>query len=190
MTSKSHEIAVEALVILLVSFSWTMPSLGQTSSTDTGPEVETTEKKASTLEVKPGSPVIKEKDLWNETGYVHPFVRMPKYVLHDQKAIWTSPFHTTKEDAKWWAIMGMATGVLIATDKHTVNAFPNSKTQVSVSTWGSRFGAAYTLIPVTAGRFFFGKAPQHEKKSGTGVCGVGGFVDNVVFLGGVKLVRD
>src|SRR5260370_18695120 len=190
MTSKSHEIAVEALVILLVSFSWTMPSLGQTSSTDTGPEVETTEKKASTLEVKPGSPVIKEKDLWNETGYVHPFVRMPKYVLHDQKAIWTSPFPRTKEDAKWWAIMGMASGVLIATDKHTVNAFPNSKTQVSVSTWGSRFGAAYTLIPMSAGFYFIGTGSHDDRLRETGLIAFETLINSTIVVEALKIVSD
>ena len=62
----------------------------------------------STVDVKPGPPVIKEKDIWNETGFFHPFVRMPKYLLQDQKAIWTSPFHTTRKDAKYWAIFGAA----------------------------------------------------------------------------------
>src|SRR5258707_15737218 len=161
--SKSHQTAVNALVILLVSSTWALPSFGQTPSTDTGADVEETVKKPSTLEVTPGAPVIKEKDLWNETGYLHPFVRMPKYILHDQKAIWTSPFHTTKEDAKWWAIFGLGTGVLIATDKHTVNQFPNSSTQVSVSTWGSRFGAAYSLVPISAGFYFIGTGGHEER---------------------------
>src|SRR5579872_1097705 len=53
-------------------------------------------------EVKPGEEVIKNKDLWEKTGYFHPFRRMPRYILQDQKAIWTSPFHTAKSDIKWW----------------------------------------------------------------------------------------
>src|SRR5260370_9681008 len=136
---KAHETAVHALVILCVSCSLAMPARAQTPSTDSGAEVEATEKKPSTLEVTPGPPVIKEKDLWNETGIAHPFVRMPKYILQDQKAIWTSPFHTTMEDAKWWAIFGLGTGVLIATDKHTVNQFPTSSTHVPVTTQSPRF---------------------------------------------------
>ena len=55
--------------------------------------------KRSTLDVEPGSPAIKQKDLWDGTGYFHPFLRMPKYILQDQKAIWSSPFHTIKKDA-------------------------------------------------------------------------------------------
>ena len=60
-------------------------------------------------EVKPGPEVIKNKDLWERTGYFHPFVRMPRYILDDQKSIWTSPFHTAKSDLKYWAIFGAAT---------------------------------------------------------------------------------
>src|ERR1700716_2644803 len=115
----------KAYVTALVSLLINLPAFSQ-SSTDSS---EPPEKPASTIEVKPGPPVLKEKDLWNETGYAHPFVRMPKYILQDQKAIWTSPFHTAKEDAKWWAIFGVGTAALIATDKHTVSQFPNSSTQ-------------------------------------------------------------
>ena len=53
----------------------------------------------SALGVQPGPEVLKPKDLYDATGYFHPFVRMPKYVWNDQKAIWTSPFHTSKKDA-------------------------------------------------------------------------------------------
>jgi DMSO/TMAO reductase YedYZ molybdopterin-dependent catalytic subunit len=84
------------------------------------------EAQRSTLQVQPGPPVIKQKDIWNETGVFHPFVRMPKYLLQDQKAIWTSPIHTVKEDVKYWAIFGAATAAFIATDRWTVKQLPNS----------------------------------------------------------------
>src|ERR1700730_2226026 len=56
------------------------------------------EAQRSTIQVQPGPPVLKQKDIWDETGVFHPFVRLPKYMLQDQKAIWTSPFHTAKAD--------------------------------------------------------------------------------------------
>jgi membrane-associated phospholipid phosphatase len=179
----------KALVTLLAS-SFAMPALCQTPSTDTGAEIDETEKKPATLEVKPGPPVIKEKDLWNESGYAHPFLRMPKYVLNDQKAIWTSPFHTTREDAKWWAIFGVATGVLIATDKHTVNQFPNSSTQVSISTWGSRFGAAYTLIPMSAGFYFIGTGSHDDRLRETGLIGFETLIDSSLIVEALKIAGD
>jgi membrane-associated phospholipid phosphatase len=144
----------------------------------------------STLEVTPGSPVIKQKDLWEGTGYLHPFTRMPKYILQDQKAIWTSPFHTAKKDAKFWAIFGAATAVLIATDRRTETQLPNSSTQVSVSTWGSRFGAAYTLIPISAGFYFMGTSRHEERFRETGLICFEALIDANILVEAVKLATD
>ena len=67
----------------------------------------------SVLGVTPGTEALKEKDLFEKSGYWHPFRRMPKFVLVDQKRIWTSPFHTSRNDVKWWLIFGGATAALI-----------------------------------------------------------------------------
>jgi membrane-associated phospholipid phosphatase len=148
------------------------------------------EKQTSTLEVKPGPPVIKPKDFHDATGYLHPFVRMPKYVLEDQKAIWTSPFHTAKADVKWWAIFGGATAALIATDQWTVKQLPNSRTQVSISTWGSRLGAGYTLVPFTAALYFAGSHSENDRLRETGLIGFETLIDVNIAAEALKLVAD
>jgi membrane-associated phospholipid phosphatase len=163
---------------------------GFAQSTEPATETKGPESKSSTIDVTQGPQVIKNKDLWNETGYWHPFVRMPKYILYDQKAIWTSPFHTSKADAKWWAIFGGATAVLIATDKHTVKQFPNSNDQVSVSKWGSRFGASYSLIPITAGLYFAGTAEHADRLRETGLLGFETLIDSAIVVEALKLVAD
>ena len=56
------------------------------------------------IEVTPATPVIKDKDLWERTGLLHPFRRMPRFVLHDQADLWTSPIHSFRRDLKWWWI--------------------------------------------------------------------------------------
>ena len=144
----------------------------------------------STLEVRPGSPALKQKDLWDGTGYFHPFVRMPKYILQDQKAIWTSPFHTSKKDAKFWAIFGTVTVAFVATDKWTVKQLPNSSSQVSVSTWASRFGAAYTLIPFSAGFYFLGTGTHEDRLRETGLIGFETLIDSNVVVEAMKLVAN
>lgn len=80
----------------------------------------------SVLQPKPGSEAIKPKDYSDQTGYWHPFARMGRYVLSDQKVIWTSPFHTSRKDAQWWLIFGGATGALIATDKYVSKNAPSA----------------------------------------------------------------
>src|SRR4030095_5249875 len=42
---------------------------------------------------------------------------IPRNVLHDQKAIFTSPLHINRENAKWWILFAAATGTLIANDQ-------------------------------------------------------------------------
>src|SRR4051794_28806888 len=77
-----------------------------------------TEGADSTLDVEPGSPTIKTKDIVLERK-ITPWKRLPRYFMQDQKAIWTSPFHTSKSDAKWWVIVGGTTAALIASDHWT-----------------------------------------------------------------------
>jgi membrane-associated phospholipid phosphatase len=144
----------------------------------------------STVEVKPGAPVIKQKDLWDGTGYFHPFTRMPAYILQDQKAIWTSPFHTAKKDVKLWVIFGAATAALVATDRHSVTVLPNSSSQVSVSTWGSRFGAAYTLIPVSAAFYLVGTRFHEDRFRETGLICFEALIDSNLVAEAVKLAAD
>ena len=144
----------------------------------------------STLKVAPGAKVIKPKDLYAATGVFHPFVRMPRYILQDQKAIWTSPFHTSRSDVKWWAIFGGATAALIATDQWTVKQLPNSSGQVSVSTWGSRLGAAYSLIPISAGFYFIGTGTHDERFRETGLIAFETLIDANIVGEVIKVVAD
>jgi membrane-associated phospholipid phosphatase len=44
----------------------------------------------------------------------------PKRIFEDQKAIWTSPMHLKPTDGIWLAPLGVATGMLISTDQHTM----------------------------------------------------------------------
>jgi hypothetical protein len=142
------------------------------------------------LNVEPGAPVIKSKDIYEATGYFHPFTRIPRYVAHDQKAIWTSPFHTQKANIKWWVIVGGAAGVLIATDKHTVKQFPNSSTQISVSNWGSRFGSSYSVIPISTAFYLLGTHAHQERIRETGLIGFETLIDANLTVQALKLVAD
>jgi len=144
----------------------------------------------SALKVKPGSEVIKQKDLWTDTGYFHPFLRMPKYMLQDQKAIWTSPFHTAKPDIKYWAIFGVATAGIIAADRHIESALPTSPTEVSVSNWASRVGSAYTLVPLSAGFYFIGTKAKNDRFRETGLLCFEALIDSNLTVEAVKLVAD
>jgi membrane-associated phospholipid phosphatase len=177
-------IAARACLILLGLF---LPVFAQDSSPDTSAD---TAAKDSTLTVKTGSPAIKNKDFYDKTGYFHPFVRMPEYVLRDQKTIWTSPFHTSKRDIKWWVIFGGATVGLIAADKHMEKALPTSSTAVSVSNNTSAIGSAYSLIPISAAFYFTGAATHDERFRETGLLAFETLIDTSLVSEALKLVTD
>lgn len=147
---------------------------GQTNSTESassgGPGHAAPGQAANRYPVKPmpGNEVIKSKDLYERTGYFHPFVRMPNYIWQDQKTIWTRPFHTSKKDMKWWLIFGGATGALIATDKYISRNAPNNPTLNTLGNDASYLGEAYTLIPVASGFYFLGTAygSDHFREAG------------------------
>lgn len=107
-------------------------------------------------------------------------------VLLDQKEIWLSPFHMRKEDAKWWLGIGAATAALIATDHKTSNALENSSGQVAWGNGLSQIGAAYTLIPITAGFYGIGVWTNNAQARETGVLGGEALLDSLIVVSVLK----
>jgi membrane-associated phospholipid phosphatase len=176
---------MKAPVLTMLAAALVAPGFCQERPAQTPPEGEP---QHSTLDVKPGPPALENKDLWQEPGYIHPFKRMPRYVLQDQKAIWTSPFHTAKKDAKYWAIFGAATAALIATDKLTAKQLPNTNDQVRLGNYASNVGSAYSLIPLSAGFYFLGSASGSERFRETGLLGFEALIDITIVETAIKSV--
>jgi membrane-associated phospholipid phosphatase len=108
-------------------------------------------------------------------------------VWSDQKAMWSSPFHMQPEDRKWWGLFGGATAALIATDRSTSGALPNTASQISLSKNFSRIGADYTTIPVVGGLYLYGRWRNDAKAREAGVLGAETLVDSYVIVGILKL---
>lgn len=148
------------------------------------------EQHRSALEVKPGEEAIKNKDLFEASGYFHPFRRMPRFVMADQKKIWTSPFHTSKSDAKYWVIFGGATGALIAFDEQIQKNAPNPGWLVTLGTRGSYLGAAYTLIPISAGFYFLGSKTRNERFREAGLMSFESLINSTIVEEVLKVTTD
>src|ERR1700693_4286218 len=145
---------------------------------------------STAIKVTPGAQAIRDKDLWEKTGYLQPFKRMPKYILQDQKAIWTSPIHTAKSDVKWWAIFGAATGALIATDKWTERRLPNTPDQVRLGNYTSNLGTAYTLIPISAAFYLLGTAKSDERFRESGMLSFETLIDTTLIEAAIKTATN
>ena len=87
-------------------------------------------------------------------------------------------------------LFGGATATLIATDHWTVKQLPNSQAQVSVSNWGSRFGSAYSLIPLSAGSYFIGSARHNERFRETGLIAFETLIDANITGEAIKLIAN
>jgi membrane-associated phospholipid phosphatase len=171
----------------LILLALVLPACAQDS---VAAETDSPQATDSALGVKPGSPALKDKDIYEQTGLLHPFLRMPEYLLRDQKSIWTSPLHASKKDIKWWIIFGGATGALIAADKSIDRALPTSSTAVRVSNHASDIGSAYTLIPISAAFYFAGAATHGERFRETGLLAFESLIDTGIVVEAFKLVAD
>src|SRR5258708_18601295 len=73
-----------------------------------------------------------------------------KNILHDQKAIWTSPFHMHRRDARWAVPLGLGTAALITTDRLTGDEIAESHKLLNTSRIVSYAGSAYGVSGVAA----------------------------------------
>jgi len=144
----------------------------------------------SVIQPKPGGEAIKPKDLYEGTGYFHPFVRMPRYIWQDQKAIWTSPFHSSKKDVKLWVIFGGATGALIATDKYVAKNAPDTPTLRALGTDTSYLGEVYTLLPIASGFYFIGTAYGSDHFREAGLLSFEALADVGIMQVAIKSIAD
>ena len=144
----------------------------------------------SLLKPKPGQEAIKPKDYQDSTGYWHPFSRMARFVAYDQKAIWTSPFHTSKKQVKWWLIFGGATGGLIAADKYISKNAPSSSGLQTLGNDVSGLGQAYSLLPISAAFYFGGTAYHSDHFRETGLLAFESLADVTVVELALKSIFD
>ena len=125
----------------------------------------------------------------DDTERVKPLVR--KFfvnLLLDQKGIVTSPLHMSTQDAIAWGLIGAGTGALIATDRRSAAALPNTVDQISISKDVSNLGAVYTVLPVTVGMYVGGAIWHNAKARETGVLGGEAIVDTLIDVGVLKII--
>jgi len=115
---------------------------------------------------------------------------IPKNVLHDQKAIFTSPFHINRENAKWWIVFGAASATLIANDQKISDSMPQKNVLSKSSTWASRLGADYSIYPLWGTFYLVGKAGDNPRARDTGRLGIEALIDADITVNILKLVTQ
>lgn len=115
---------------------------------------------------------------------------LPKNLWKDQKAIAGSPLHINKGNARLWLLFAGGAAALIATDKEFSEHLPNSNTQLRVSRWASRAGADYTIYPLTALFYFYGKADNNPRARDTARIGIEALADAEIVVNVLKTVTQ
>ena len=113
-----------------------------------------------------------------------------KNVLHDQKAIWTSPFHLQARDGRWLAPLGLGTAALIATDRETGDEIGESHRQLNASRIVSYAGSSYSVASAAAAFYIFGRAKHDERARETGVLGAEALVDSTIVVTALKEITQ
>src|SRR5437870_3715592 len=101
-----------------------------------------------------------------------------KNILRDQRAIWTSPLHLDKDDAKWLAPLGLSTAALIATDRRTADALDDNRTRLNVSHAISYAGSGYGAGSIAGAFYLIGRATHSERARETGLLGAEALIDS------------
>src|SRR5258708_32926031 len=86
-----------------------------------------------------------------------------KNILREQRAIWTSPLHLQKEDAKWLAPLGLSTAALIATDRRTADALDDNRTRLNVSHAVSDVGSGYGAGSIAGAFYLIGRVTHNAR---------------------------
>src|SRR5437868_4736885 len=87
-------------------------------------------------------------------------------ILRDQRAIWTSPFHMGRGDAKWLVPLGASAAVLFATDRHTAGEASEggaNPSRVRISRDISHGGDFYTTGGIAAVFYLAGRASHNAR---------------------------
>lgn len=106
-------------------------------------------------------------------------------ILDDQRAIWTSPFHLQKADAKWLAPLGLSTIALIATDRHTSGELVehgDNLDRLRISNDISRLGSLYFTGGVAGALYLTGRATHNDRLRETGLLSAEALIDSDIVV--------
>jgi membrane-associated phospholipid phosphatase len=119
--------------------------------------------------------------------------RFFRNVLRDQAAIWTSPFHAGRGDAKWLAPLGVSAAVFFATDRHTggemLEGGDNPKF-VRISRDISQAGSLYATGGIAAAFYLVGREGHNARARETGLLAAEALVDSNIVVQVLKSVSQ
>lgn len=112
----------------------------------------------------------------------------PRIFLQDEGAIWTSPVRLRPHDLKWLAPLGLATGVAIATDHHTMSQIVSRNTGFNNANVNVSNGLIGGFVAAPVAFFAVGHFKQDDHARETGILSAEALADGLIVEQGLKLV--
>lgn len=113
-----------------------------------------------------------------------------KNILHDQKAIWTSPMHLRAKDARWLVPLGLGTATLIATDQQTGDEIAESDKPLHASRIISYAGSSYGTGAIAAGFYLLGRVTHNDRARETGLLAGEALIDSAIVVTSIKTITQ
>lgn len=114
--------------------------------------------------------------------------RTPLAIVHDQKAIWTSPAHIRLGDLKWLAPLAVATGAAIATDHHVMGSVVSHDVSFNNANVNASNVLVGGLVAAPAALFGVGQWKGNSHAREAGILAGEAVLDGVVVEQGMKLI--
>src|SRR4051794_7831761 len=113
-----------------------------------------------------------------------------KNILHDQKSIWTAPFHLERSDAKWVVPGSIGLMALFTTDRITGDEIFEANRQIHLSTGISYAGSIYGLGAVATTFYLVGRKKGDYRARETGLLSAEALIDSAIVEGVLKGVTQ
>ena len=116
-----------------------------------------------------------------------------KNILRDQRAIWTSPFHLGRDDARWVVPLVVSAGALVATDRRTAGELAENgdrRSRLRISRDISYAGSFYTTGAVSAAFYVIGRSSGNARARETGVLGAEALIDGAIVSTALKTISQ
>ena len=114
-------------------------------------------------------------------------------IFRDQRAIWTAPFRMRRGDGKWLVPLGVASTILVATDRHTSGELfegGSHVTRLRISRDFSRLGSGYASGSVAAAFYIIGRSKHDARARETGLLAAEALVNSAILVTALKTISQ
>jgi len=110
-----------------------------------------------------------------------------KRLLSDEQTIWTSPTQVKRDQVKWIIPLAVATGVMIATDYHSIKELGTPREFAENSRDLSSIGSGFATFGAAGSIYLIGELTHNQRATETGALGIEALIHASIVANILKL---